>query len=104
MPNNKFSIFSVVSVLGIGFVLTITMFLVNQRQDIRQQASTNFAQPSPTTEVPGCPTNNPDGSINICRAEANCPLGELEKETGKEECSKRLGKIAICCLVVSPKK
>lgn len=104
MPSNKFSILSILSVAGIGFVLSVTMFLVNQRQDIRQQASNNFLEPTPIVETPGCPPNNPDGRVNVCRAEANCPLGEVERESGKKECTQRLGKLAICCLVVSPKK
>jgi hypothetical protein len=62
------------------------------------------SEPTPTIEAPGCPEKNWDGRTNICRAEANCPLGEVEKESGKNECSKRLGKLAICCLVVSPRK
>lgn len=104
MLSNKYSILSIVSVAGIGFVLTITMFLVNQRQDIRQQASTALQEPTPTIEVPGCPAQNSDGRINVCRAEANCPLGEVEKESGNKECTQKLGKLAICCLVVSARK
>lgn len=104
MLNNKYSILSILSVVGIGFVLTITMFLVNQRQDIRQQASTALQEPTPTPEVPGCPAKNTNGRVNVCRAEANCPLGEVERESGKEECTQRLGKLAICCLVVSARK
>lgn len=102
--HNKYSIFSVLSVAGIGFVLTITMFLVNQRQDLRQQASSALKEPAPTVEVSGCPAQSPDGRANVCRAEANCPLGEVEKENGSDECTKKLGKLAICCIVVSPRK
>lgn len=104
MSGNKFSILSVMSVVGIGFMLTVTMFLVNQRQDIRQQASTSIQEPTPTSEAQGCPPSNTDGRANVCRVEAKCPLGEVERETGKDECAGRLGKLAICCTIVSPRK
>lgn len=101
---NKYSILSVLSVVGIGFVLTVTMFLVNQRQDIRQQASNALNEPTPTVEVSGCPPQSPDGHTNVCRTEANCPLGEVEKENGNDECTRKLGKLSICCIVVSARK
>lgn len=104
MSSNKYSVLSILSVVGIGFMLTVTMFLVNQRQDIRQQASNSLQEPSPTIEAPGCPSLNSDGRANVCRAEANCPLGEVKKETGTDECTTRLGKLAICCTVVSSRR
>lgn len=101
MQMGRFASLSFLSVIGVGVVLSITIFLVNQPQDIRQQASTTIAA-TPTVEPPGCPATNPDGRENICRSEATCHAGEYEKENGKEECTTRLGKLSRCCTVISP--
>lgn len=82
-------------------MLTVTLFLVNQPQDIRQQASSVTSLPTPTLEPAGCPDANPDGRVNICRSEATCHAGEFEKESGKDECTARLGKLSKCCTVIS---
>ncbi|MDO8269793.1 MAG: hypothetical protein Q7T54_03940 [Candidatus Levybacteria bacterium] len=100
---SKYSILSFVSVIGVGFVLAVTIFLVNQPQDIRQQASSAVSPTPVVEEEAGCPTQNSDGRSNVCRAEAACPAGEIEKENGKSDCTQRLGKIARCCTMISPK-
>lgn len=99
---SKYSILSVVSVFGVGLTLAVTIFLVNQRQDIRQQASSTISAPSPTIEPEGCPDTNMDGRQNVCRSVAACPLGEIEKENGKSECTQKMGKLSRCCTIVTP--
>lgn len=98
MSNSK-SILTAFSVLGVGMVLSITIFLVNQPQDLRPQAST-IKLPTPTIDVPGCPAKTPDGKTTICRTDTSCQLGEVEKTNGDTECTQRMGKSALCCLAI----
>lgn len=97
--NDKKMFFSALTVIAVGIMLPITMFMLNRPQDIRQQASNKLNnQPSPTISVPGCPEKNGNGTINICRPQVKCPLGETIKEDGNAECVSRLQKPSICCV------
>lgn len=92
-------LFGALTVVAVGIMLPITIFMVSRPQDIRQQASVKLNnQISPTISVPGCPEKNADGTINICRPLVKCPLGETVKDDGNTECSSRLQKPSICCV------
>ncbi len=81
----------------IVFTLPVLVFTLNRPQDLRQQAASNNSLPTPIPTIAGCPEVNHDNTTNICRAQFNCELGEVEKEDGKAICSDELGKSAICC-------
>jgi len=96
---NKKMLFGAFTVIAVGIMLPITIFMVNRPQDIRQQASNNLkTQTLPSAAVPGCPETNADKTVNICRPQLKCPLGETVKIDGSAECTSRLQKPSICCI------
>ncbi len=79
----------------VAISLPVTMFLVNQPQNIKQEAT---AIPSVmVTVAPGCPAVNSDGTSNICRPQSYCEPGETVKYDGNEMCTSSLGRAAFCC-------
>lgn len=97
--NDKKMLFSALTVVAVGIMLPITIFMVSRPQDIRQQASNSLnSKISPAISTPGCPEKNADGTTNICRPQIKCPLGEIVKEDGNAQCSSRLQKSSICCV------
>lgn len=80
-------------VLAIAIVLPITVFVFNQPQTFRQEASVTSAYDFP----PGCPETNPDRTTNTCRPTLSCPDGEYIKWDGNEECEQKLAVPSYCC-------
>lgn len=78
-------------IMAVGVSLPITIFIFNQPKDIRQSAA------SKVVEVPGCPSSNPDGTINICRLGVGCLKNESVKWDGNDECTTKLTKTSYCC-------
>ncbi len=90
-----FKIISGIIFLVVAVSLPVTIFMVNQNQDIRQQADE-----IPTTLItttPGCPAVNSDGTTNTCRPQAFCNTGETVKYDGNDMCTTSLGRQAFCC-------
>ncbi|OGH25771.1 MAG: hypothetical protein A3C27_01890 [Candidatus Levybacteria bacterium RIFCSPHIGHO2_02_FULL_39_36] len=81
--------------LFVAISLPVTIFLVNQKQDIRQEATE--VPSSEVTGTPGCPAVNPDGTTNTCRPQSYCLSGEIVKYDGNEMCTTSLGRQAFCC-------
>jgi hypothetical protein len=93
--NSQFETKTVLSaffIIGIALVLPITIFISNQTQTVRQEASIgNYDLPS------GCPETNPDRTTNTCRPTLSCPDGEYIKWDGNDECEQKLQVPSYCC-------
>ena len=97
---NGMKILSGIVFLVIAISLPVTIFLVNQPQDIRQQADEVPSAPI-VTSSPGCPAVNPDGTPNTCRPQSFCNPGETVKYDGNEMCTSSLGRASYCCTQTS---
>lgn len=93
--NDASKILTGIVFIVVAISLPITIFLVNQSQDIRQQATE--VPSAETTSAPGCPAANPDGTTNICRPQTYCEPGETVKYDGNEMCTNSLGRNSFCC-------
>jgi|SRR3989344_817483 len=82
--------------LIVAVSLPVTIFMVNQRQNIRQEA-TEIPSADVVTSNLGCPAVNPDGTTNICRPQTYCEDQEIVKYDGNEMCTMSLGKASFCC-------
>lgn len=80
-----------------AIALPVTIFLVNQPQETRQQAAT--IPEATVTITPGCPAVNPDGTTNTCRPQTYCLAGEKVKYEGNEMCTQALSRSSFCCTV-----
>lgn len=93
--DDKSKILTGIVFLVVAISLPVTIFMVNQTQNIRQEASE-----IPSADVasnPGCPAVNPDGTTNICRPQAYCEEREIVKYDGNEMCTTSLGRESFCC-------
>jgi len=98
MGNNRLNVLSGIIFIIVAISLPVTIFLVNQPQDIRQQAS----EPTLPVGAPGCPAVNSDKTTNTCRPQPYCEPGETIKYEGNDMCTTSLGKESFCC--TQPKK
>jgi hypothetical protein len=97
--DDRAKILSGIVFLVVAVSLPVTIFLVNQPQNIQQQA-TEIPSVEVTT-MPGCPAVNPDGTTNTCRPQSYCNSGETVKYDGNEMCTNSLGREAFCCTAPS---
>lgn len=94
--NSQFETKTVVGallVLMIAIVLPITVFVFSQQQTNRQEASGTNAYDFPA----GCPSTNPDRSMNTCRPQLSCLKDEYIKWDGNDECNQKLAVPSYCC-------
>ena len=80
----------------VAISLPVTIFLVNQPQNIRQEAG-EIPSAQTITSTPGCPAVNSDGTTNTCRPQSYCNTGEIVKYEGNEMCTTTLGQESFCC-------
>ncbi len=97
LNENQKLMYGAISIGIVAIILPVTIFVVNQQQDIRQQASQEIAAPTLPPVVKGCPETNPDGTKNTCRPTLYCLTGEQVRYEGNDECTKRLNRESFCC-------
>ena len=93
--DDKLKILGGIVFIVVSISLPVTIFLVNQPQNIQQQATE--IPSTQVTSMPGCPAVNSDGSVNTCREQSYCNPGETVKYDGNSMCTSSLGRDAFCC-------